>query len=150
MIEHENTELLDDLFRRDGFAETLGVEVTAWSGGTATASAAPASRHLNFTGSVHGGFLFSGADVAVSVASNSWGRKSVAISIDIQYLSAARPGDQLTFTAEEAGRGRNLATYRVEIRREDKLVAIATAVTFRTADWHFGADAWSEDWRAAH
>lgn len=150
MSEHENIGPLDELFRADGFAGTLGVEVTDWSGGIASAAATPGPEHLNFAGSVHGGFLFSGADVAVSVASNSWGRKSVAVSIDIEYLSAARPGEQLVFTAEEAGRGRNLATYRIEIRRGDKLVSIATAVTFRTADWHFGTEAWSERWRATH
>ena len=150
MIEHENVELLSKLFTEDRFAASLGVELTEWSGGTATAIATPGPEQTNFTGSVHGGFIFSGADVVTSIASNSWGRKSVAVSIDIEYLSPARAGEQLTFTAAEAGRGRNLATYRIEIRRQDKLLAIATAVTFRTADWHLGADAWSETWRADH
>lgn len=150
MTDHENVELLNRLFSEDRFAASLGIELTAWSGGTATAIATPGPEHCNFAGSVHGGYLFSAADVVASVASNSWGRVSVAVSIDIEYLSAAGTGRPLVFTANEAGCGRNLATYRVDVHHRDKLVAIATAVTFRTADWHGGPDAWTDHWRSAH
>lgn len=150
MTDHENFDLLDELFAGDPFATELGVELTGWSGGTANATATPGPAHCNFTGSVHGGFLFSAADIVVSVASNSWGRQSVAVSIDIEYLSAARTGEPLHVTGVEVGRGRNLATYRIDVHRDDKLVAVATAVTFRTADWHFGEDAWTDAWRSAH
>ncbi len=150
MTDHENVELLSDLFANDSLAETLGVQLTEWSSGSATATAVPGPEHANFNGSIHGGFLFSGADIVVSVASNSWGRVAVAVSIDIEYLKPVRVGDQLTFRADEAGRSRSLGTYRVDVRRADALVAIATATTFRTADWHFGADAWSPEWRSAN
>lgn len=147
MAEHENEDRLSELFTGDRFATSNGVRLLEWTGGTATAVATPGPESSNFVGSVHGGFLFTAADVAASVAANSWGRICVAVSIDIEYLSGSAAGDELRFTATEAARGRNLATYRVEGHRGERLLTIASVVTFRTAEWHFGADAWSEEWR---
>ncbi|MFV2039075.1 MAG: PaaI family thioesterase, partial [Acidimicrobiales bacterium] len=71
----------------------------------------PGPEHLNFLGSVHGGYLFAVADMALSVASNSWGRIAVAISVDFHYLTATTSGEELDFTARERSRGRTIATY---------------------------------------
>ena len=150
MAELENVDRLRELFSGDQFAATIGVEITEWAGGTATALARPGPDSCNFAGSVHGGYIFTAADVAASVAANSWGRQCVAVSIDIEYLRGAQAGDELRLTASEVGRGRNLGTYRIEAHRDEKIIAIASAVTFRTDQWHFGADAWSDDWRATH
>ncbi len=147
MADHENADRLTELFAGDRFAASAGIRLLDWSGGTATAVATPGPESSNFVGSVHGGFLFTAADVAASVAANSWGRICVAVSIDIEYLRGAVAGDELRFTATEAARGRNLATYQVDGRRGDELLTIASVVTFRTAAWHFGADAWTAGWR---
>lgn len=147
---HDNVERLDSLFRQDTFARSIGVEILDWSGGTATVLAIPSAGQCNFAGSVHGGFLFSAADVALSIASNSWGRICVAASIDIHYLSAVNVGDQLEVVATEINRGRRLASYRLEIHRETKLLSTATGLTYRSSDWHLGAEAWSETWRSRY
>ncbi len=147
---HENYDRLNNLFRGDAFAKLVGVEIVDWSGGAAEVRATAGPEHHNFAGGVHGGFLFSGLDVALSVASNSWGRMAVATSVDIHYLAASSAGDELTFTATEVSRGRNMATYVLEARGQRKLYANATGTTFRTNNWHFGTDAWTEDWRTRH
>ncbi len=148
--DHENTGQLNDLFRGDAFAKLIGVEIVDWAGGQTEVRSVPKAEHHNFAGGVHGGFLFSGLDVALSIASNSWGRMAVAVSVDVHYLAAPSSGETLSFTATEVSRGRNMATYALEARGQEKLYANATGTTFRTNNWHFGADNWTEDWRNSH
>lgn len=150
MTLHENYDHLDELFRADRFAALIGVELDTWSGGAPTATASVVSDSCNFAGGAHGGYIFSAADIVASVASNSWGRKCVAASIDIEYIRGATDGEILRFMAIELGKGRSLATYRVEAHRDEVLIASASAVTFRTPEWHLGSDAWSHEWRSTN
>ncbi len=150
MTDHENFHRLDELFREDAFARSIDVEVVDWAGGVAKARAKAGPDHLNFLGGVHGGFVLSGADVALSVASNSWGRVAVAVSIDIHYIASPEPDASMEFIATEVHCGRRMGTYALEARCGHELLATATGMTFRTEHWHLGAEAWTEDWRARH
>ncbi|MGH9009532.1 MAG: hotdog fold thioesterase [Acidimicrobiia bacterium] len=106
-------------------------------------------RRRNFVGSVHGGALFSLADAALGVASNSWGRLCVALTVEAQFLSAP-VGDVLVATAVERARTRRTAAYSIDLISEDdgSLRAAFQAMVFRTGRWHLGEDAWPEEWRA--
>ena len=53
-----------------------------WDGGRAVYRLAPEPHQLNFVGSLHGGAVFSLADAALGVASNSWGRLCVALTVE--------------------------------------------------------------------
>ncbi len=148
---HENVDRLAGLFAEDRYATSLGLRLVDWSGGAATVTATPGPGHTNFAGTVHGGFLFSAADAALAVASNSWGRQSLALSIDIKYLAAAATESNLTFVASEVNRTRSIGTYRLDVQGEDgTLISTATALAYRTKAWHFGEEAWSADWRATY
>ena len=83
-----NRARLEAVFESDACVDALGAKLVEWDGGRAVFRLAPDPRHLNFLGSVHGGALFSLADSALGVASNSWGRVSVALTVEIQFLSA--------------------------------------------------------------
>jgi acyl-CoA thioesterase len=76
-------------------------------------------RHLNFLGGGHGGMVFSLADCAFSLASNSAGPVAVAIDTHMVFTAPARTGNRLTATATELSRGRTLATYHVTVVRDD-------------------------------
>ncbi|MCP3913090.1 MAG: hotdog fold thioesterase [Actinomycetia bacterium] len=147
---HENWADLDALFRADTLARTLDIELVDWSAGQARVSAVPSTEHCNFLGGVHGGFIYSAADVAMSVASNSWGRMAVALSIDMQYAAGGRPGDELEFVATEQTRSRRIGNYRLVVSRGERTIATATGLTYRTDDWVLGAGAWSGDWRSRY
>lgn len=149
----ENHRRLDALFRSDPFASGLGGELIGWSGGEARLRWTPGPEHGNFLGLVHGGALFSLADAALAVASNSWGRICVALSVEAQFLAASSPGRPVVAVARERSRTRRTAAYGIDVTAEDDpeaLVAAFQGLTYRTDGWHLGTDAWSEEWRAAH
>jgi len=146
-----NRTALETVFQSDAYVSELGAKLVEWDGGRAVFRLAPGPRHLNFVGSVHGGALFSLADAALGVASNSWGRVCVALTIEAQFLSAPA-AEVLIATAVERSRTRRTAAYAIDVTSEDDgaLRATFAAMTFRTGRWHLGEDAWPEEWRATH
>ena len=156
-----NRDRLDETFRGDTYMTELGMQLVRWTGGTATVRWTPRDVHRNFSGAVHGGAIFSLADAAFAIASNSWGRVCVALAVEIHYLSAPPVGVELEAVARERSRGRRAASYLIELRPagddievrptgSEDLVASFHAMVHRTDRWHLGEDAWSVEWRAAH
>jgi acyl-CoA thioesterase len=146
-----NRDALEAVFHSDAYVSELGAKLVDWDGGLAVFRLAPEPRHRNFLGSVHGGALFSLADAALGVASNSWGRVCVALTIETQFLSA--PVDHvLIATAVERARTRRTAAYAIDVTSEDDGAVRASfqAMAFRTGRWHLGEGAWPEEWRATH
>jgi len=146
-----NRARLETVFHSDAYVNELGAKLVEWDGGRAVFRLAAEPRHRNFVGSVHGGAMFSLADAALGVASNSWGRICVALTIETQFLAA--PADEvLIATAVERSRTRRTAAYAIDVVSEDDGALRATfqAMAFRTGRWHLGEGAWPEEWRAAH
>ena len=143
---------LEAVFRSDAYVKEIGAELVEWDGGRAVFRLAADAAHLNFVGSVHGGAMFSLADCALGVASNSWGRICVALTVDVQYLSAGVGGETLRATALERARTRRTASYAIEVVSETDgtLRAGFQAMCFRTGRWHLGEDAWPDGWRAGN
>ena len=131
------SELVPRLLEADRYARSLGVDLVAHGPGTATVEMTVTDAHLNFVKVAHGGATFSLADCAFSLASNSHGPVAVAIDTHFALTAAARMGDRLTATAEETTRGKQLATYRVTVSREDgRVVGVFTGTVFITGDRH--------------
>ncbi len=91
-------------------------------------------RHLNNWDSAHGGLLFSLADSAFALASNSHGPLAVALSAHIEFLKPSRVGDTLIASAIEINRTQRTAVYRIEVRNADNLVALFTGTVFRKTE----------------
>jgi acyl-CoA thioesterase len=141
------------LFRRDSLARLLGVELVDWDGGQARLRWMAGPDHCNFVGGVHGGALFSLADTGLAVASNSWGRVCVALSVEAQFLAPAPKGEPLLARARERSRSRRTASYLIEVVTEadqETLLATFQAMAFRTDRWHLGPGAWADEWKVAH
>jgi acyl-CoA thioesterase len=110
----------------DGFANGLGIELVSVSSEEIVVAMEVGDRHLNFLGVGHGGAVFSLADCAFSLASNSAGR-AVAIDTHLVLTGASRKGDRLEAAVRELSRGRTLGTYRAEVTRQDgRLVGLFT------------------------
>lgn len=84
---------------------------------------------LNFQGSPHGGVIFTLADVAFGTACNAHGAPHVAISVTMNYLSAASPGSRLVAEARELSH-EGPGFYEVSITEVDgRVVAAAHCIS---------------------
>ena len=107
-------EVMENFIDQDRYAQYLGVEICQWGEGTAKAKLELNKNHLNSVNTVHGGVIFSLADSAFSVASNSHGTVAVAIQVCISYFKAVS-GGTLYAEAREVSRNPKLATYLIEV-----------------------------------
>lgn len=104
-----------DFARRDGFMKTLGIERMETGPGSCELRMPVRAEHMNFNGTCHGGAIFSLADGAFGMASNSHGILSAGIDAHVTYQAAALEGDVLTAKATEISRSRKIAVYRVDV-----------------------------------
>ena len=116
----------------DQFARHLGIELVEWGEGRAITRLVIQPQHLNAVGLVHGGAIFSLADLAFAVASNSHGSSALAANANIAFVKAGREGT-LTAEATEVALGSRLATYRVDVRDDaGDLVAAFQGTVYRS------------------
>ena len=119
--------------RRDGYMKFLGITLVNISPGRATLRMPVRAEHINFNGTCHGGAIFSLADSAFGVASNSHGILSAGIDAHVTFQIGVSEGDVLTATAQEESRSRKIAVYRVEVANEaGENVAGFTGTVYRT------------------
>lgn len=107
------------LAARDPFVRALGIECIDGGEGSATTRLRVAALHVNFNGGCHGGVIFALADAAFGLASNSHGALASGIEAHIGYHVGVKEGDVLSARASEISRGNKLATYRVDVTRDD-------------------------------
>lgn len=117
---------LNRLSGGDNFVQWMGVELVDVHVGHVEIQMTVREDHLNFMGWAHGGLLFSFADTAFGLASNSHEHESVGIDAHIAFLSGVRLGDTLIATATEISRTKRKGVYRVDVTRKADGVLIAT------------------------
>lgn len=110
---------VEKMLADDGYAALLGIELVSVTPEHIVVGLDVAERHLNFLAVGHGGMVFSLADCAFSLGSNSAGDRAVAIDTHLVLTAGTGPGDRLEATVTEASRGRKLGTYRVDVTRQD-------------------------------
>ncbi len=124
-------ESMERFIERDLFAKHLGIEIPEHGPGYAKAKLELTPNHLNSVGTVHGGVVFSLADAAFSVASNSRGAVSVAIQASISFFRAVSAGT-LYAEAREVALSPKLATYSIEVRDgSDAPIALFQGTVYR-------------------
>lgn len=125
------TEHVKRLAARDPFVTFLGARCVDAGPGMAVVQMTVGEQHMNFNGTCHGGVLFSLADSAFGLASNSHGRLAAAVDAHIGFTAPAHVGDTLAAHARELNRSNRIGTYRVDVRRaDDSLVAAFTGTVF--------------------
>lgn len=90
-------------------------------------------RHLNGLDVAHGGVLFTLADYAFAIASNSGGRTSTGIQASMSFLAPVLAGTVLWASIREISRRKTLSVYEIELRNETngEPVALFTGTAFR-------------------
>lgn len=97
------------------FAAHLGITVERLSEGRAEAAMEVRPEHMNPLGIVHGGCMYTMADVACSFAVASYGYNAVTSCSVYHYLAAAKNVKCLRAAAKVIKYGKNLAVTEVEV-----------------------------------
>ncbi|NLH40706.1 MAG: PaaI family thioesterase [Planctomycetes bacterium] len=123
-----------DFFKNDRFAELSGIELLEIGEGRAKARMPIQDCHRNGVDIVHGGAIFTLADLAFAAASNSYGTVAVAINAAIWYVKAAKEGT-LYAEAKEVSRNPKLAVYAIEVTDDaGDLIAKFEGMVYRKKD----------------
>ena len=132
-MQHENidTQALKDFFLHDEFARQNGIEIVEIAEGYAKTQVRIEPRHLNAGGYVQGGVLFTLADLAFAVATNSHGTLTVTSTANITFVKGAT-GGLISAQAQELVNSRHLPFCEVRITDDTgNLLAIFTASGYR-------------------
>jgi acyl-CoA thioesterase len=115
----------------DLFARHTGIELLEVGSGWAKASMKIAPYHFNGAKTVHGGAIFTLADFAFAVASNSHGTLAMGINTSVSFVKAVTKGT-LYAEAREQARNPKLASYSVIITDDvSDVVAIFQGMVYR-------------------
>ena len=107
-----------ELFRRDQASQALGTRLTAVRPGWARVAMTVRADMLNGHAVCHGGLVFALADSAFAFACNSHNDSTVAAAAAIDFLAAARAGDELTAEASELWRTRRNGIYEITVSNQ--------------------------------
>ncbi len=119
------------LEENDRFAELAGVEVIDSGRGWAEAKLKLGPEHLNSLGTVHGGAIFTLADVTFAAATHVDGRQAPGIHVSVNYFKSISEGT-LYARAEKVHGHPKLSTYRVKIKNEaGELIADFEGTAYR-------------------
>jgi acyl-CoA thioesterase len=131
IMEELTQEELKTFFSKDLFAAHVGIELLEAGNGRAVARLKLSRHHKNGLKMVHGGAIFTLADLAFAAAVNSRGRVAVAIHASISYIEAAQ-GEALIAEAQEISCGPKLAAYSIRITESSgKLIALFEGMAYR-------------------
>lgn len=118
-------------FEDDQFAKLSGIELLEAKPGEAMASMKIENKHLNAAGVVQGGAIFTLADFAFAVASNTKGLLALAIQANVCFIRSVSEGVLKAKAVEVTEPGR-LGNYRVEVRNEkEDLIATFDGIVYR-------------------
>jgi len=115
------------------FSKNIGIELIEVRGGYAKAKLKITEFHLNQAGVAHGGAIFTLADFAFAVASNSFGKVSLAINASISFIHAGKLGDELVAEAKLVDESNRLGTYEIVIKSGEKKIAFFTGTVYKTS-----------------
>ena len=121
-------------FAGDRFAAGAGIELLEAAEGFARARMKVEPRHLNAAGVVQGGAVFTLADFAFAVASNSHGTVALATGAHVSFVKGVRSGTLVAEAREEACT-RRISTCAVRVTDDaGNLVALFTGTAYRKDD----------------
>ncbi|HVC02550.1 MAG TPA: hydroxyphenylacetyl-CoA thioesterase PaaI [Steroidobacteraceae bacterium] len=103
------------LYAADLASQSLGMRLAAIAPRECTVTMTVRGDMINGLGTCHGGIIFALADSAFAFACNSDGAATVAASSTVEFLAAARVGDELTATARAVWQGRRAGLYDVQV-----------------------------------
>jgi acyl-CoA thioesterase len=125
---------ITEKIRSEPYAGSLGIRLDTLEEGYAVCSVTITKAMLNFLGVVHGGLIFSLADVAFSAASNNDHFPSYALDVSGSFLKAPRVGDIVVAEARRVHATKRTGVYRIEVLSGGELIATFNGTVFRKTE----------------
>ena len=126
------SEIVHKMYDNDPFSKWLGIEVDVISEGSCQLSMTIRKEMLNGFGIAHGGITYSLADSALAFSANTHGRQSVSIDTSINHTETLKEGDKIVAIASEESLKNRFGFYKIEIKRNDTIVALFKGTVYRT------------------
>jgi acyl-CoA thioesterase len=116
---------------KDPYAAFLGIEVDEVREGYARCSLTIKPEYLNAADRAHGAIIYSIADQAFAVGSNSMGSLALALSFTINYLGPAIDGEKVFSEATPVNVSRKISVWNVTVRGSgDRIIATGQGVAY--------------------
>jgi acyl-CoA thioesterase len=126
------SDIMKMIREKDTFARKLEIVIEEAQDGHSKVSMPLGEGTANALGNVHGGAIFSLADMALATAANSEGVVSVAIESNIHYMSPCRSEGMLYARGRRIHETRRLGYFHVEVFQEEgKPIAVIQAMVYR-------------------
>jgi acyl-CoA thioesterase len=106
------------IYAPDRASQTLGIRIVAIAPSECVATMTVQPDMVNGFATCHGGLIFTLADSAFAFACNSGGEVTVAATASIDFLAAARVGDELTASARELWHGGRSGIFEVIVTNQ--------------------------------
>ena len=106
------------LYQRDRASQTLGMRLLDVRPGSARVVMTVRPDMINGHDVCHGGLVFALADSAFAFACNTYNESTVAAAAAIDFLAAARAGDELTAEASELWRTKRNGIYEISVSNQ--------------------------------
>ena len=127
-----NKDKIISYFQNDRYAKFSNIKIVDVDEGYCKVKMIIEDKHLNALDIVHGGAIFTAADFAFAVASNSRGIASVSINSSITFFRPPKT-DTVYAEATEINNGKTLAYYKVNVYdSENNKIADFSGTVFRT------------------
>jgi len=118
-------------FTNDAWAQESGIELIEVTTGRAKVRMTIEKRHLNGHETIHGGVIFTLADTAFALASNSHCIPAAAINAHISYVKSETAGT-LSAEARESSLSPKIATYSVIVTNDNgEKIALFEGMVYR-------------------
>jgi acyl-CoA thioesterase len=104
------------MYEQDSASQALGMRILEVRPGYARLAMKVREDMVNGHQLCHGGLIFTLADSAFAFACNTYDLVTVASAASVEFLLAARLGDELTAIAEERSRSKRTGVYDVTVR----------------------------------
>lgn len=116
---------------RDPWAVHLGIEVEEATEGYSRCAVTVKPEYLNAVDRAHGALVYALADQAFAVACNSLGTMALALTVSINYLSAAKAGERIVSEAHPVNIARKISLWQIEVKGADgRLIATAQGTAY--------------------
>ncbi len=124
------SQLTKSRLEHNKFAQMLGIQISEITLGAAKGFIEIKPEHMNAIHSVHGGCLFTLADIVGAAAAASYGEHITTLDCSIHYLKAGLNSTSIYADAKVIKHGKKVTVTEVSITDQDDTLLTTAILTF--------------------